>query len=130
MGMNLKQTATFNASPHAVYEILMDEKQHSTFTGGIAKISREVGGDFSIYDGDIQGKNIELIPDKKIVQSWRYNDWPVGHYSTVTFLLEPSVKGTKLTFTQTDIPDFKFEDIKQGWKDYYWQPIKAMLENQ
>jgi activator of HSP90 ATPase len=128
MGMNLKQTATFKASPHAVYEILMDEKQHAAFTGGKAKISRETGGKFSIYDGDIQGVNIELVPDKKIVQSWRYSDWPKGHYSRVTFLLEPSVKGTHLIFTQTDIPDSKFEDIKQGWKDFYWLPIKAVLE--
>jgi activator of HSP90 ATPase len=124
----LKQTASFKASPHAVYEILMDEKQHAAFTGGEAKISRKTGGKFRIYDGEIQGVNLELVPDKKIVQSWRYSDWPEGHYSTATFLLEPTVKGTRLTFTQTDIPDDKYEDIKQGWKDYYWQPMKAVLE--
>lgn len=128
MGMNLKQTATFKASPHAVYEILMDEKQHATLTGGKAQISREVGGDISMYDDDIQGKNMQLIPDKKIVQSWRYRDWPIGHYSTVTFILEPSVEGTHLIFTQEDIPDFKFDEIKQGWKDYYWKPMKTLLE--
>jgi activator of HSP90 ATPase len=128
MGMNLKQTATFKTNPHAVYEILMDEKQHGAFTGGEAKISRKVGGTFSIYSGDIQGVNIELVPDKKIVQSWRYSDWPQGHYSTITFLMEPSVQGTRLTFTQTDIPDDKYEDIKQGWKDYYWKPMKDVLE--
>jgi activator of HSP90 ATPase len=128
MGMNLKQTATFKASPHVIYEILMDEKQHGKLTGSKAKISREVAGDISIYDGDIQGKNMQLVPDKKIVQSWRYSDWPIGHYSTVTFTLEPSVEGTHLIFTQEDIPESKFEEIKQGWKDYYWKPIKAMLE--
>ena len=85
--MDLKQTATIKASPHAVYEILMDEKQHAAFTGGKAKISRVIGGKFSIYNGDIEGVNIELVPDKKIVQTWRYSDWPKGHYSRVTFLL-------------------------------------------
>ena len=129
MGKNLKQTLTIKASPHAVYEILMDEKQHGTFTGGETKISREVGGTFSIYGGDIQGVNLELIPDKKIVQSWRYIDWPHGHYSIVTFNLETAEKGTLLIFTQIDIPEQKFEDIKQGWKDFYWQPMKAMLED-
>jgi activator of HSP90 ATPase len=128
MGKNLKQTATFKASPHAVYEILMDEKQHGAFTGGEAKISRKVGGKFSVSGGDIQGVNLELLPDKKIVQTWRYSDWPEGHYSTATFSLEPTTKGTKLTFSQTDIPEDKFENIKQGWKDYYWEPMKAMLE--
>ena len=81
-----------------------------------------------IYGGDIQGKNLELVPDQKIVQSWRYSDWPEDHYSMATFALEPTEKGTRLTFTQIDVPDDKYEDIKQGWKDYYWAPIKKLLE--
>jgi activator of HSP90 ATPase len=129
MSKTIRQTATFKASPHAVYEILMDEKQHGRFTGGEAKISRKIGGKFTIYGGNIEGVNLELVPDKKIVQSWRYSDWPAGHYSKATFALELVGKGTRLTFTQTDVPDDKYEDIKQGWKDYYWEPMKAMLDD-
>jgi activator of HSP90 ATPase len=128
MSKAIKQTVTFKTTPHAIYEALMDEKKHATFTGGEAKISRKAGGKFSIYGGDIEGKNLELITDQKIVQSWRYSDWPEGHYSTATFTLEPIEKGTRLTFSQTDVPDDKYEDIKQGWKDYYWGPMKEMLE--
>ena len=82
MSKNIRQTATFKASPHEVYEALMDAKKHSDFTGEDAKISRKVGGKFTIYGGEIDGTNLELVPDKKIVQSWRYSDWPEGHYST------------------------------------------------
>jgi activator of HSP90 ATPase len=129
MGKTIRQTATFKTSPHEVYEALMDAKKHMSFTEGKAKISREVGEKFSISDGEIQGKNLELAPDRKIVQAWRYSDWPEGHFSTATFELEKTEKGTRLTFTQTDVPDDKYEDIKQGWKDYYWQPMKEMLDN-
>jgi activator of HSP90 ATPase len=128
MGKTIKQTATFKASPHDVYELLMDSKKQAELEGGEAKISRKVGGKFTISSGDIEGTNLELVPDQKIVQSWRYGDWPEGHYSTATFSLEKTDKGTRLTFTQTDVPDDKYEDIKQGWKDYYWTPMKAMLE--
>ena len=62
------------------------------------------------------------------MQSWRYSDWPEGHYSTATFSFQAIDKGTRLIFTQTDVPDDKYEDIKQGWKEYYWQPLKEMLE--
>jgi activator of HSP90 ATPase len=124
----MRQTATFKTSPHEVYEALMDAKKHAAFTEGAAKISRQVGGTFSISDGEIEGKNLELVPDRKIVQAWRYSDWPVGHYSTATFELEKIDKGTRLTFTQRDVPDDKYEDIKQGWKDYYWLPMKEMLD--
>ncbi len=129
MSKAIKQTVTFKAAPHAIYEALMDEKKHAAFTGGEAKISRKAGGKFSIYRGDIEGKNLELIPDQKIVQTWRYSDWPEGHYSTATFVLKATEKGSQLTFTQTDVPDDRYEDIKQGWKDYYWAPMKEMLED-
>jgi activator of HSP90 ATPase len=125
---SIRQTATFKTTPHEVYEILMDSKKHGQFTGSEAKISRKVGGKFTIYGGEISGENLELLPDQKIVQSWRYSDWPEGIYSKVIFSLEPTVKGTRLTFTQSGVPDDKYEDIKQGWKDYYWEPMKAMLE--
>lgn len=128
MSKTIRQTATFKASPHEVYEALMDAKKHSEFTGEEAKISRKVGGKFTIYGGEIDGTNLELVPDKKIVQSWRYSDWPEGHYSTVTFSLEDVEKGTRLTFTQNGVPDDKYEDVKQGWKDYYWGPMKEMLD--
>jgi activator of HSP90 ATPase len=68
------------------------------------------------------------VPDQKIVQSWRYSDWPEGHYSKVTFSLEKVAGGTRLTFTQTGVPEERYEDIAQGWRDYYWGPMKEMLE--
>jgi activator of HSP90 ATPase len=128
MSQNFRQTVTFKATPHEVYEALMDEKKHGQFTGSEAKIIRKPGGKFKIYDGEIEGENIELVPDKKIVQTWRYSDWPEGVYSTITFIFEAIEKGTRITFTQKGVPDDKFEDIKQGWKDYYWSPMKEMLE--
>ena len=125
----IKQTATFKATPHEVYEALMDSAKHAKFTGGKARISREVGGKFSAFDGYSEGTNLELVPDKKIVQTWRASDWPAGIYSTVTFVLKEIDKGTKLTFTQISVPDGQLEDVSQGWKDFYWMPMKRMLEN-
>lgn len=36
--------------------------------------------------------------------------------------------GTRLTFTQSRVPEEHFEGIDQGWRDYYWEPIKDILE--
>lgn len=122
----IKQSVTFKATPHEVYEMLMDSDKHSKFTGGEAKISRKVGGKFTTFDGYSEGANIELAPDKRIVQTWRAGDWPEGHYSRVTFLLKKVAVGTCLTFTQTGVPEEQYDDIAQGWRDYYWTPMKAM----
>lgn len=125
---NIKQTATFKASAHDVYEALVDSKKHSESTGGKAVISRKVGGKFTAYDGYAEGKNVELVPDKKIVQTWRAEDWPEEQTSQVTFLIEEADGKTRLIFTQTGIPEDQAEDIAQGWRDYYWKPMKQLLE--
>lgn len=122
------ETVIFKAAPHDVYEALMDTEKHAAFTGAAADISREVSGTFTAWDGYITGTNLELEPEKKIVQEWRASDWPEGVSSKVTFLLEPSPEGTKLVFSQAGIPADFCDTIIQGWRDYYWTPLKEMLE--
>jgi activator of HSP90 ATPase len=126
----IRQTVIFSATPDIVYEMLMDSAKHATFTGDEAHINREVGGRFIAYGDYIEGTNLELVPGEKIVQSWRASDWPEGHYSKVTFSLEPVDHGTRLTFIQTDVPDEFSEDIGQGWHDYYWTPMREMVESE
>jgi len=124
----IRQTVSFKATPHEVYEALMDSRTHARFTEAGARISRKVGGKISAYDGYIDGLNLALVPDKKIVQSWRGSDWPEGHYSKATFALARTKTGTRLTFTQTGVPDDQFRPISLGWKEHYWKKMKAMLE--
>ena len=127
----IKQTAIFKAEPHEVYEALMDSKKHAEFTGATAKINRKIGGKFSVYDGGLSGTNIGLIQDKKIVQGWKceMENWPEDHYSEATFSLKKINGGTKLEFKQTGVPTACYKDISGGWKEYYWKPMKKMLEN-
>jgi activator of HSP90 ATPase len=63
------------------------------------------------------------------VQGWNFKEdgWPDDYYTECTFLLQKAGKGTKLTFTQKGIPEHKYEALKGGWKEFYWQPMKAML---
>lgn len=128
MSRIIKQTVTFQATPHEVYETLMDSVKHAAFTGAAAEVSRTVGGEYSAYDGYITGKNIELVPDQKIVQSWRAVDWDEGVFSTITFVLTPIPAGTRLDFTHVDVPDGTEEEFTQGWTDNYWEPMKRYFE--
>jgi activator of HSP90 ATPase len=127
MSKTIRQTATFKASPHDVYEALMDSRKHAKFTGAPAKISRKVGGEFTAYGGSLSGQTLELAPDKKIVQAWRADDWPAGHFSRATFSLKKVKGGAELSFYQSNVPDEHYAGIKQGWIDFYWTPMKKML---
>jgi len=129
MSKPIHQTVTFKVSPHEVYEALMDSKKHAAFSGGKAKISRVVGGEIMAYDDYIAGKNIELVPDKKIVQDWRAVDWPEGNFSRVIFELTPVPEGTRLDFTHTDLPEGTEEEFTQGWIENYWDPMQKFFEN-
>jgi activator of HSP90 ATPase len=128
MSKTIEQIITFKASPHDVYEALMDSKKHTAFTGGKAKISRLVGGKIMAYDNYITGKNIELVPDEKIVQDWRAVDWPEDYFSRITFVFTAIPEGTRLDFTHTDLPEGTEEEFTQGWIDNYWEPMKIFLE--
>jgi uncharacterized protein YndB with AHSA1/START domain len=89
----IRQSVTFPASPHDVYEALMDSKKHAKFTGCAAKISRKVGGRFTAMES-LRGRNVELVPDQKIVQSWQCDieEWPKSQRSTLTIRLKPTAQ--------------------------------------
>jgi uncharacterized protein YndB with AHSA1/START domain len=129
MKTTIRQTVQIKAAPNQVFEALIDEKQHAKFTGAPATISRKAGGAFTCYGGYISGFNLEVVPDKRIVQAWRSRDWPKGHYSVVTFALARSAGGrTKLSFTHLGLPDGDFKAKNAGWRSHYWKPLMAFLE--
>src|SRR5579872_5029599 len=101
----IRQSVTFTTRAQDVFEALMDSKKHAKFTGDPAKISRKVGGKFTASGDYIEGVNLEIIPDKKIVQSWRSTDMPIDHYSKVTFSFKQEKGKTKLAFTHSGIPE-------------------------
>ncbi len=126
-----KQEVTVNAHPVRVYDLLMDSKKHSELTGSEAVISKTVGGKFSVYDGYAQGVNVELIPAKRIVQTWRAQEvqWPKDHFSEVTFELLPAPGGNcKICFVHRYVPAEIADNFKQGWKDHYWKPMKKLFK--
>ena len=125
----IRHMVRFNATPRAIYRALMDSKKHAAFTGAPAKIDPKVGGRFAAWGQHLCGVNVELIKNKRIVQAWRAQNWPAGHYSIATFELKAAHGGTVLVFTHTGIPAANAKSINAGWKSHYWQPLKKALDN-
>jgi len=126
----IRQTVTIRATPNDVYDALMTSRGHAAFTGAPARVSSKVGGTFHAWDGYIEGRNLELVRGKKIVQTWkaREEDWPSDYYSTITYALTSIPAGTRLQFTHAGVPVQHAGHLAQGWKDHYWKPLKAYLE--
>ena len=124
----VRQSVTVKAGPHRIYETLLDSRKHAKLTGAKAKIGRKAGEKFTAFDGQIKGYTLETFPNRKIVQLWRAEHWPNGHYSMATFSLKKVKSGTRLTLLQTDVPNNDYKDICQGWREFYWMPMKGMLK--
>ena len=89
----------------------------------------KVGTEFSLWDGEIWGKNLEIVPNKKLVQDW----WSKGEIkdkpSKVTFNLAEEDGKVKLELIQTGVPDKYEKDLDDGWRDFYLTPLKNFLES-
>src|SRR5947209_20564803 len=117
--ITIHQEIDLNASPQKVYEALLDSKQFTDFSGRSAQINREVGGAFSVFQGHIVGRNVELVPNQRIVQAWRVADWPEGAWSIARFDLRPIGTGTHVVFDHIGFPEGLRDHLAQGWDENY-----------
>ncbi|OMO68922.1 Activator of Hsp90 ATPase 1-like protein [Corchorus olitorius] len=131
----ISMTEKFNCRAKDMFEILMDENRWRGFTQSTARISKEVGGQFSIFDGSVTGTNLELQEGKLIVQRWRFGSWPDGIDSTVRLVFEEPEPGvTVIKLTHTDIPEEDrygnatvVENTERGWRDLIFHKIRAVF---
>ncbi len=114
----------FNASPERFYQTILNAKRFAEFSGMPATIDPSAGGAVLMFGGLIQGRNIELVPNRRIVQAWRPASWNPGVYSVVHFEFKPAGAGTSLTFDHTGFSSGLYDHLDWGWKNRYWGPLK------
>jgi activator of HSP90 ATPase len=137
---SIHQEPVFKASRKRVYEALTDAKQFqkvillsAAVQSGMAKgnipaeIVAEPGGPFKLFDGFIVGRNLELVPNERLVQAWRVAYWPVGDWSITRFVLVEQGSDTKLEFDHTGFPQGDAAHLLEGWNGNYWQPLAKFL---
>ncbi|KAJ0263866.1 hypothetical protein HA466_0023160 [Hirschfeldia incana] len=131
----ITMTEKFSCRAKDLYEILMDENRWKGFTQSNAKISKEVNGAISVFDGSVTGMNVELEEGKLIVQKWRFGSWPDGLDSTVKIAFEEPEPGvTIVNLTHTDVPEEDrygnatvVENTERGWRDLIFHRIRAVF---
>ena len=127
--MTINQSISIKASAEQIYKALTSADQFSKVTAAPADISTDEGGAFLMFGGEINGRHIELLPGKRIIQAWRVtNMWPEGVYSVVRFDIDESGIATTITLTHTGYPEDAAEHLEPGWHKMYWEPLKAYME--
>jgi activator of HSP90 ATPase len=125
----IEQSVSFSATPAKLYELFMNSAKHTAATGMPAKVSRKVGGKWSAFGGMILGKNLVLIPNRMIVQSWRSVEWKKADPdSTLIVSFEKAAGGDSTVYlVHVGVPSYDHQGVTQGWMKFYWEPWKAHL---
>ncbi|MBN2165947.1 MAG: SRPBCC domain-containing protein [Marinilabiliaceae bacterium] len=126
---DFKYRIKINAEVADVYAALTNPFTIQLWTGYTAVMSEVPGSDFELWDGDISGRNLEFVKDSKVVQEWEFGEQEDP--SIVTLKLFPQgINKTQIELFHTNIPDEAYDDIVEGWKEYYLGAIKEFLEVQ
>jgi activator of HSP90 ATPase len=122
----LKQYHFINGPAEEVFRALTNSFTIELWSGHPAIMSPEENFEFSLWNGDINGRNIKIIEDELIHQVWYFENQSPP--SEVTMKLRPSRTGTSVELLHVNIPEEQAEEMEVGWKDYYFSPLKGFFE--
>ncbi len=110
------------ASAQEIFKAWLSSKGHSAMTGSAAVFKKD--GSFTAWDGYITGKTLETKKNEHIVFAWRTSEFPEeSPDSRVEIFLEETNGNTKVTLTQSEMPEGQAQSYKQGWQDFYFKPM-------
>lgn len=118
---NYKNYYIIQGTPEEVYLALTNPPTIQLWTGEPAEMSTIPGSSFSLWEGSIEGINLEFEPGKKIVQEWFFGEQEEP--SIVTIILHPHKQGTSAELRHTNIPEEAYSDIVSGWNEIYFHRL-------
>ncbi len=123
----IEQTYIIAAPPQDVWRALTDTKIIRKWSGAGAKFPLKTGAAYSLWDGSIGGEILAIVPERRLAQSWKPENWTITN-SVVTFTLTPTQDGTRVDLRHENVEDWDLEGTTQGWDLYYLGAIKRMFE--
>jgi uncharacterized protein YndB with AHSA1/START domain len=122
-----RQTVHIKADPEEVFNAITNPLTIELWSGYPAQIQPVADTEFALFDGDITGRNILVEHPSLLEQEWYFGD----QEETSIVRLEISWENgkTRILLSHTNIPDEAFENIAQGWKEYYLGALKSYLED-
>jgi activator of HSP90 ATPase len=116
---------TINATPEDIYACFTNPFTIELWSGYPAIMPAEPGGEFSLWEGDITGTIVKLVPDRIIEQEWFFG--PENMHSPVKITLTGKGGVTIVAVEQSGIPDEDYENIAEGWEEQIIGGIASFL---
>lgn len=123
----IRVTLHIKATPEEVYRALVNPFTIELWSGEPAVMQAAPDTEFSLWGGDIVGKNIEFVENEKVVQQWFFGeDEP---HSLVTISLFEDKNRTRVEVVHENVPEDARENMIDGWKHNYLGAIKVFFES-
>ncbi|KAL7932697.1 HSP90 associated protein [Trichoderma chlorosporum] len=126
--VTVRDDQEFRTTAEEMYQTFVDPQRLTAFTRAPPKLfeGAKAGGKFELFDGNVSGEYLELEKPKKIVQSWRLNQWPAGHYSKLNIEFDQNDIDhvTVMRVTWEGVPVGQEDVTKRNWGEYYVRSIK------
>ena len=131
----------FKTSPSKLWQALTEKEFMKQWYFDLAEFKAEIGFAFEFTGGHedgIQYKHLcvitEVVPEKKLIYSWRYDGYEgISH---VCFELFEENEYTRLKLTHSGIdsfpasnPDLAIHNFEAGWDAIIHTSLKSYLEN-
>lgn len=130
---------TYNAPVEKVWKAITDRDQMKQWYFELKEFKAEVGFEFQFEGGTKDEKYLhlckvtEVIPNKKLTHSWRYDGYEGNSFVTWELFAEGDKTRVKLTheglesFPQND-PNFRRESFAKGWTHITGTSLKKFVE--
>jgi activator of HSP90 ATPase len=126
--VTVTDTEEFRCPASELYQTFTDPQRITAFTRSAPKLfeGARPGGRFELFGGNVSGEYVELTEPTKIVQKWRLEQWPKGHFSTleVAFDQNDVDNVTVMRVQWTGVPVGQEDVTRRNWGEYYVRSIK------
>ena len=121
----IKISRRIQATPEELYLALINPFTIELWSGDPAIMSEVAGEEFSLLDGNINGKNMSFVPNQEIKQVWYFG---ADVESQVIIRIFPDKTHSQIWIEHTGIPDEAYENMLEGWNSAYLNPLKDFFE--
>jgi activator of HSP90 ATPase len=122
----IRQKHHIPALPEDVYHALINPFTIELWSGYPSHMEDTPETEFSLFEGDIIGKNLAFEPNRLIRQQWYFEG--EEKESIVTLRLKPEKNNTVVELTHENVPEEVFEEMEEGWKKIYFGSLKRFFK--
>lgn len=130
----------YPVSIEKVWKAITDRDAMQKWYFDFQEFRAEIGFEFRFWGGPADDRQYlhiceitEVVPNRKLSYTWRYDGYP--GQTVVSFELSPEGSGTKVKLSHkgletfpTDVADFSPENFVEGWNWIIGKSLKEFLE--